>query len=236
MQNPSAYFPACQENKVGGLCHVGGRMPELAHRQAMPNWAKQLWGLIKAIPEGIRLAYDWRQVQVEAQKETIRAREAQIDALGQTLSLTRDYEAMYRQEVDRLRNAYTQAVSDKQNVLTILPRAIETAAHSAAKHAGKYHFARANLVLSLRLRDLFKLRRQADKSVGAVVLFTGDVMFITVQEIRKGCEQLVEMLPTEGEEELVKFRKNLQQMEEWARSEEKRLSEFHALPTKSDKS
>jgi hypothetical protein len=202
----------------------------------MPNWAKQLWGLIKAIPEGIRLAYDWRQVQVEAQKETIRAREAQIDALGQSLELAREYEALHPHEIDRLRNAYTQAVSDKQNALTVLPRAIETAARSAFESGGKYHFARANLALSLRLRDLFKLRRQADKSARAVVLFAGDVMFVTVQEIRKGCEQLVEMLPTEGEEGLVKFRKNLQQMEEWARLEEKRLSEFHALPAKSDKS
>ena len=201
----------------------------------MPTWAKHVWGLIKAIPEGIRLAYDWRQFQVEAQKETINARQAQIDALRQSLELAHEYKSLYKQEIDRLRDAYTQAVSDKQTALTILPRAIETAAHSAAKYVGEYQYARASVALSLRLQDLLKLRGQADKSAAAAVLFTGDVMFVTTQEIRKGCERLIEILPKEGGEDLVKFRKTCQQLKEWAISEETRLGGFHALPTNRDK-
>ena len=202
----------------------------------MPKWAKHLWGLIKAIPEGIRLAYDWRQVQVEAQKETINAREAQIDALCQSMELAREYETLHKHEIDRLRDAYTLAVSDKQIALTILLRAIETAAHSAAKHAGNFQYARASVALSLRLQDLFKLRCQADKSAATAVLFTGDVLLVTAQETRKACEQLIEMLPKEGEEDLVKFRKNFQQLKEWAISEENRLGGSHTLPAKTDKS
>ena len=87
----------------------------------MFEWAAAAWAFVKAIPKGIQLAQQWRDVQRVAQEEIIRARDSQLDARDERLVLARETQAAQKCEIERLQRELTQIFIDKKRIEEVIP-------------------------------------------------------------------------------------------------------------------
>ena len=190
----------------------------------MFEWAATAWGFVKAIPRGIQLAHYWREVQIQAQKEIIGARDAQLDARSERLQLADQTQAAQKREIEKLRRELVQMFLEKKRFEEVTPMAVERAVRTAMDWGKEYYSAAAKVELAYRIRNLIHARPEFQNTLKAAVIFAGDVSLVTVQEIRKGLQQVLDSLPAEGDAERLRFRGECERRIEWATSEEKRLT------------
>ena len=190
----------------------------------MFEWLAAGWAFLKAIPKGIQFAQQWHDVQLGAQKEIIRAREAQLDARDERLLLAREAQAAQTHEIERLERELIQIFVQKKRLEEVVPLVIKRAVNDATDFASKFNLAAGKIELAYRIRLINQTRPDLKGTLKAPMFFAGEVMRVIVQEIREGYQQLLELLPREGDELLLKFRADCEQRIEWADSEEKRLA------------
>ncbi len=190
----------------------------------MFEWIAAAWAFLKTIPKGIQLAQQWRDVQLGAQQEIIRARDAQLDARDERIVLAREAQTAQTREIERLQRDLTQIFVEKKRLEEVIPLMIKRAMNNATDFASKYHSAVGKIELAYRIRLVHQARPKLKGTLKAPLFFVGDVARVTVQEIKEGFQQVLELLPLEGDELLLKFRADCERRIEWAVSEEKRLA------------
>ncbi len=190
----------------------------------MFEWIAAAWAFLKTIPKGIQLAQQWRDVQLGAQQEIIRARDAQLDARGERIVLAREAQTAQTHEIERLQRELTQIFVEKKRLEEVIPLMIKRAVNNATDFASKYHSAAGKIELAYRIRLLPQARPDLKGTLKGPFFFAGEAARVTAQEIKEGYLQLLELLPREGDELLLKFRADCERRIRWAASEEKRLA------------
>lgn len=190
----------------------------------MFEWIAAAWTFLKAIPKSNQLVQQWHDVQLGAQKEIIRARDAQLDARDERIVLAREAQTAQTREIERLQRDLTQIFVEKKRLEEVIPLMIKRAMNDATDFASKYHSAAGKIELAYRIRLVNQARPDLKGTLKAPLFFAGEVTRITVEEIKEGYQQLLELLPREGNELLLRFRADCERRIEWAESEEKRLA------------
>jgi len=196
--------------------------------------------VLQSIPEAVRLAMQWRKIQLQAKDATIeekdaaiQAREARLDVVAERLVLEREkaqHDAqVYESEIEKLRGELERTEVGRRETITALSEVLQRVVQEVASKTGTFAEGQTRVAVAFKIRDNFYLR--GERGVAGAVRFLGDVALLTVQEIRQGSEQLLELLGQVQSEEYRQMRDRYEKLRTWAQTEEERLSKIHQLPS-----